>query len=80
MSRSYKNTPVFKPYSRLNSKWYKRQAGKKVRRADYGLGKSKRYRKIFETWDICDYRFYEVMPDSSETDACEHWKKFYRRK
>lgn len=80
MSRSYKKTPVLKSSSTSSNNRNKRRANKRVRRAEYGLGKSKRYRKIYETWDICDYRFYVAMPDSSETEDREFWKKFYRRK
>ena len=52
MSRSYKKTPGFcdrNPFS-------KRQANKRVRK-DWTIASGGAYRKRFESWNICDFRF-----------------------
>lgn len=84
MSRSYKRTPVFKDGSDSRRKRYsKRWANKKVRSAKLiAFTKSNKYRRMYETWDICDYRFYrplslEVAKDRGELNW---WKKWYYRK
>ena len=57
MSRSRKKTSVSKGRCK-NSRWAKHAANKRVRRAKTLWGKSKAFRKISETWDICDWKFY----------------------
>jgi len=52
MSRSFKKTPGFCDRNPFN----KRQANKRVRK-DWTLANGGAYRKRFESWDICDYRF-----------------------
>ena len=52
MSRLYKRTPGFCDRNLFN----KRQANKRVRK-DWTLASGGAYRKCFESWDICDYRF-----------------------
>lgn len=61
MSRSCKKTPASKGRCK-NSRWAKRAANKRVRRAKTLWGKSKAFRKISETWDICDWKFYGERP------------------
>lgn len=62
MSRSYKHTPVYKVNK--SGKYGKRCANKKLRRKakqkpyDLAAGKSNLYRREYESWDICDYRFW----------------------
>ncbi len=57
MSRSFKKNPVCKEWNH-HKKWMKRQANKKVRRTHELSGKSNIYRKAYESWDICDFRFF----------------------
>ena len=40
----------------------KRMANKIVRKTDFDVltSKSKRFRKVFDTWNIYDYRIYDV--------------------
>lgn len=85
MSRSYKHTPVWK-FDK--SKDGKRRANKKVRQSlqtnmEAALtGKSNLYRRLYETWDICDFRFFG-KPRRAESLLLlegEAWKKAYRRK
>lgn len=61
MSRSYKKTPVLKD-SNTSKKAGKRVANKIVRKTDFDvlIGKSKQFRKVSETWNIYDYRIYDV--------------------
>jgi predicted carbohydrate-binding protein with CBM5 and CBM33 domain len=60
MSRSYRKTPIYKD----SMKGAKREANKAVRRAAVvpdGGG----YKRIYEQWDICDWKlkyFGEDMP------------------
>lgn len=62
MSRSYKHTPVLKN-SRAGNK-AKKISNRKIRRKtkvnpdDIQIGKSNYYRKLNESWDICDYWFW----------------------
>ena len=78
MSRSYKKTPVIKDSD--NTKWVKRQATKSVRRYKGILAKGSSYKKLFESWNICDYRFYEPWDIDNqifyENDKKE-WSKYY---
>jgi len=52
MSRSFKKTPGFCDRSPFN----KRRANRRVRK-DWTLASGGAYRKRFESWNICDYRF-----------------------
>lgn len=55
MSRSYKKKPFFKATCR----GMKRYANKAVRHyKDLPAYKSKAYKKVFQSYDICDYFFY----------------------
>lgn len=83
MSRSYKCSPVYTcggKNSRIRKYW-KRKANRKVRRTK-GLGvKSKSYKKVYESWDICDYRFFMKKEHFIESaEELEKWKKYYYRK
>lgn len=90
MSKSYKRHPVCKDSSNTCNKKDKRSANKKVRKYTLSLtGKSKDYKKISESWDISDYRFWMSSESyaenweemfSSKEEAIQKWKKYYRRK
>ena len=88
MSRSYKHTPVFKGGK---SKHGKRYANKVVRRQarqnpeNAPTGKSNAYRKAYESWNVCDYRFWggPIWREESYFNLRgrrELWEKCYRRK
>ncbi len=63
MSRSYKHFTVCK--DKDESKYSKIRANRKVRRSSLLFaGKSNRYRRLFESWDICDYRFVKTKVDT----------------
>jgi hypothetical protein len=57
MSRSYKRTPGYTcGYGGMYRRFAKRLANKRVRKNnDISNGSS--FRKLYESWDICDYRF-----------------------
>ena len=66
LSRSYRR-PFVTQTMYGGAKWEKRQANKKVRRTK-NVGNGKNYKRIYDSWNICDYRFY--MPE---------YKKGYRK-
>lgn len=72
MSRSYKKTPVYKD-RRLGSK---RLASKKVRRSKDVPKKGKGYRKIYDSWNISDFKFHETWKEFLER---AHERSMYRR-
>ena len=80
MSRSYKKTPVSMCGGRSGGtrKYWKMQANRKVRKERMLRNKSKSYKKVYETWNIRDYRFYGRKP--VEEDLVARWKKIYLRK
>jgi hypothetical protein len=56
MSRSYKKVAAYTDHNR--GTWArKRFASKAVRRKTNELVNGKMYKKIWETWSICDFRF-----------------------
>ncbi|MBD2865932.1 hypothetical protein [Paenibacillus oceani] len=94
MSRSFKNSPVMTDHVTPGTRWAKRQAAKAVRRYAGCLTNGKSYRKVFNPWNICDYRFYQTKRQAVEKwERCarlqarftkdrilRNWEKFYRRK
>lgn len=57
MSRSYSRFAVITDYGRNYTSWAKRQASKKVRRT-CGIDNGGAYKKVYESWDIRDFRFF----------------------
>ena len=96
MSRSYKKHPFCKDWNR-RKRVGKQLANRKVRaqlKRGIEIPSGKSYRKVFETWDIYDYHWYESKseaiknfetkrfkygPDTLE-EAINDWKKYYHRK
>ena len=62
MSRSRKKFPMVKDNGRSKS-WQKRLANKKVRKAD-DVEDGKAYRKEYNSWNICDWKWY--LPDDKK--------------
>ena len=58
MSRSYKKNVVWtQGQSRSkNRKWWKREANKKVRKYK-SIPNGKSYKRIYDSWNICDWKF-----------------------
>ena len=64
MSRSYKKWPSYSDYSRgpNGTKLNKRLASKKVRNAK-DVPNYSGYKKVYESWDICDWKMdYDPWP------------------
>ena len=63
MSRSYREPWFTDGYKGSKRKqWYKRYANHVIRNTD-DIPDGKAYRKFFDTWSICDYRFrYNPKP------------------
>ena len=81
MSRSYKRTPVYTVKCRRGgSKLAKKQANRKVRRKKVFYGKSKIYKRAYDSWNIVDYRFYKKKPLSDDVEIIRIWEKSYYRK
>lgn len=90
MSRSYKKVPHCKCED--SCKWGKRQANKKVRRYKGEITNGKGYKKLYESWNICDYHWIETWEQYKEwcerprwwSDPREavyyEWYKFYKQK
>lgn len=89
MSRSYKHTPVYKTIKagNMEKKYANRRIRRKAKISPDGIqvGKSNYYRKLYPSWDICDYRFWGEPIWREESwlnlkDNPELWQKCYRRK
>ena len=94
MSRSYKHSPIC-PESK-NKKWFfKRYANKVVRQFKGELANGKAYRRLYNSWDICDYKFRETLEeaildwevgrwswtrDMTREEVIQYWKASYYRK
>ena len=95
MSRSYKKNPICS--DRPNgAKYWKRLANKKVRKQNIHFSKGKKYKKVFNSWEIHDYisrwSKYQALKDlyrykylkedyeSEEEFLNKFWKKYYKRK
>lgn len=57
MSRSYRKPYWTQGYGGVWRRFAKRQAAKKVRKADF-VGNSAYYKRLYNSWDICDFRFH----------------------
>lgn len=95
MSRSVKRSPVYTDHDTPGTRWCKRQASKAVRRYTDEVRNGKWYRKLFCSWNICDYRFFKTRQQSihewetsryprdqslTRTEVINDWEKIFRRK
>lgn len=71
MSRSYKHTPSCK--AEKSCKWGKRQANKRVRKFKGDLGNGKLYKKLYCSWEICDYKFNETWEEYKDWHLHPRW-------
>ena len=83
MSRSYKKHTCYKH----NVRWAKRAASKKVRKQNFNLPSGNAYKKVYQQYDICDYKFYvsfiAYISGEDETPIeklYKDWCKYYKRK
>lgn len=60
MSRSYKKYPIVTDNgcSKELKKYANRVVRQKMKDVNFGIANGKSYRKLFESYDICDYVFY----------------------
>lgn len=94
MSRSVKQSPAFTDHS-SRTRWVKRQASKAVRRFTADVQNGKWYRKLYCSWNICDYRFYKTKQQAihewetslwpsdqllTRAEVINDWAKWYKRK
>lgn len=58
MSRSYRAAWITDGYKgSITKQFKKRQANKKIRRTKEIIQDGKAYRKFYDTWNICDYKY-----------------------
>lgn len=62
MSRSRRKPWVKDGYKRPGKKIPKRTANHKVRKTE-SIANGKAYKKVYDSWNICDYRWYEPNND-----------------
>lgn len=94
MSKSYKKNPVSNDHSAKTTKGKKRQANKKVRNTK-DIGQGNRYKKIYDSYDICDFilrytwkeyliaeeeRVGRLLNKEEIQRLRNDWKRYYRRK
>lgn len=68
MSRSYKKVPCCKDHTR----GMKKCANRYVRRNYLVVPSGMAYKKLFCSWDICDYKFLESFP--AYKVSCKKWE------
>ena len=75
MSRSYKKVGGWTDHKSPRSKIAKRFANKKVRKTKE-ISSGRAYKKICNSWDICDYKFYIFQKDEvkKEDERLDHYK------
>lgn len=79
MSRSYKKTPGFTDQQRHSKtpSFFKQQANKKVRKFDGMIPNGKAYRKLYEPYEICDWKFLHYS-DQELHDWHYRTSRFFR--
>lgn len=65
MSRSYKKHPWVTDHHVKTSQEMKRFANKKARNTNLP-NKGSAYKKVFESWDICDFKWHTSWQESKE--------------
>lgn len=82
MARSRKKAPVYKDGSSSPGNPGKRYANRRVRRWRGTFPRQRgRYRRLYESWDICDYSFYLPWRQAErEGWSREKWARGYCRK
>jgi hypothetical protein len=70
MSRSYRKPVVTEGYGGKSRRHAKRLANNCVKRADVSNGAA--YKRVFNAWDICDFKFYIEKTSS-------HYRKARRK-
>jgi hypothetical protein len=85
MSRSYRKTPILKD---PNNKWAKRKSNKRVRNNSDEIVNGNHYKKLFCSYDICDFKmntglsFKEWLDNEIEhgrIDKSKDWRECYKQ-
>ena len=76
MSRSYKKVGGWTDYSKNRTKWYKRYSSKIVRRFDGEISDGCSYKKLYESYNIRDYKF--LVFNKNEVYYVEPYKAFIK--
>ena len=79
MSKSYKKNP----YNSDNIRGMKKIANRKVRQNKFLYNKGRDYRKVFHSYEICDYkcRFpWKKAEINGWHKGYQEWSKYFRRK
>lgn len=94
MSKSYKKNPVGNDHSAKVTHNKKKQASKKIRNTK-DIGKGNRYKKLYDSYAICDFSFmytwkeYLIAAEQRKgrllnkeeiNKLKNNWEKWYRRK
>lgn len=81
MSRSYKKFPVVKDRASTSKDRWKPKtfANRAVRRNKIVPSGKGGYRKIYCSWNICDYRIYEYSGEKSFKKAWDNGDEFLHR-
>lgn len=91
MSRSYKKQPVYKATISYGKKISNRIVRRKLKYLDIGSSKCNIYKKLFNSYNVCDYKFryteqdyinktLALTPDYEEQELRMQWYKWYKRK
>jgi hypothetical protein len=63
MSRSHKKFNITTDHRARSTRWFKRQASKKVRRSMKSVNLyGGLYKRLYDEYNICDYRFWNTDP------------------
>ena len=73
MSRSFKKFPCVTDHGK-STYLYKRMANKKVRHTQ-DLPNGKAYKKVFDSWDICDYKYCNYSYASVAEDVLDGYER-----
>lgn len=77
MSRSFRKPWVTDGYKGSNRRqFFKRRSNKVIRKTE-NIPDGKAFKRVINSWDICDYRWYE-SPTSMSRWSLKPWK--YNRK
>jgi len=88
MARSYRKQPIYTDSSRIGKTLANRTVRRKFKRGE-SVAYGNLYRKMYNSYDVCDYRFRKTWLVYREEAACDmkhnkilywEWFKFYKRK
>lgn len=72
MSRSYKRVPCCKDHNT----WAKKYANRYLRRNHLSISSGMAYKKLYCSWDICDYKFLESFRSYKDSFITYHQRRY----